>query len=88
MKHKGWIIFGILLFLFIVFVFGTPTEIRFVGTPPFFEITWKTEEESQIPEPQPQPTSQPPKILEIKIDSLKARQEIYQPGDIAYVDFK
>ena len=83
-----WITFAIIALFLLVFLFGSPTEIKFIGTPPFFEITWKIEEEPQISKSQLQPPSQQPKKPEIKIDSLKIRQEIYQPGDTAYVDFE
>ena len=34
------------------------------------------------------PTPQAPKEPEIEINSFKTRQEIYQPGDMVFVDFK
>jgi len=80
----------IAVFMLIVSLLGPPSEFTF-GIPPLFGSTWKIPEEpipEAVPEPQPQPTPQATKTPEIKINSFKTKQKIYQPGDTVYVDFK
>lgn len=83
MKHLVWIIFAAIFFLFISVQYGTPAEFKLVGTPPFIEVTWKTDLEPGVPEP----AAIKPEPKDIIIESLKTRQEIYKPGDEALVDF-
>lgn len=87
-KYKIFIILGTLVFLSLIFLYGMPAEIKFVGTPPFIEITWKAPEDEQ-PEPTPPKPSvvYEPIVLDITIEKLEPRQQIYEPGDRAYVDF-
>ena len=83
MKHKGGIIFAAILVLFLIVQYGTPTEFKLIGTPPFIEVTWKTD--SNINPPEPVVIKAEPK--NIIIESLETRQTIYKPGKEAFVDF-
>lgn len=78
-----WIV-AIIILMFLIVQYGTPTEIKFIGTPPFVEITWKTKE--LPPPPQIIPPSEF-KTKNIEIEYLKPTQQIFRIGDDAKVEF-
>ena len=83
MKKNSTIL--ILIFIVVFFsalvIFGTPTEFKITGAPPFIEMTWKTEK-TELPEIIKKQTKK-----DVIIHSFDTRQDIYIPGDKVYVDF-
>ena len=86
--NKKLVYFGIGIFILLIFIYGAPAEIKFVGTPPFFEITWNNKEklETQKVSLDPQ-IKKESSIPDVTIEKFEPQQEVYSPGDNATVKF-
>ena len=66
--------------------YGPPEEYKFIASPPFFEIAWKSVNKD-IQQESTMESSQTNAIPGIIVESFKSRHGIYKPGDVAFVDF-